>query len=49
VIVQVNGKYYEKLAFLDQSRFISKTIQDTAIVIVTAELICDLSNGTISK
>ena len=42
----LNIKGYEKLAF---SRFISKTVQDTAIVTmeVEQELVCDLSSGAI--
>jgi len=43
--VQVKYKGYEKLAFSDQSRFISKMVQDTAIL--TMEDVCDLSTGAI--
>ena len=42
-------RVYEELAFLDQSRFISKTIQDMAIVATKDEheIVCDLLNGAI--
>ena len=49
---KLNTRRYENLAFFRRiSHFISKTVQDTAIVTMEdeQELLCDLSNGAISN